>query len=475
MSTPCTVCAAPAALLADLDVRILGPEVFGRYKVQRALADAGITVSMEAARKHLAHVQDGTPGVPAYPAGQLRLTTLDDAVALPPVPTVTAPQPAAPRGYEPGVRFEPGAKAAVVTLPPAPTAPGEGDCAAYLRGLGIDPDLYVLEPIEVRTNSHGWTRTDEDGAAVTQQTFFARFRVTRREPAAESWNVDELLAAIPELVADRPDSSEAPGESLLVGLADWQTGKRDQGGTEALVRRLAALGPAIVDRVGDLQLLGRNVETIYLVGLGDLVEGCKGFYPMQTFSVELDRRQQIRVARRMLTEVVKTVATLGIPVVVSGVAGNHGEQRNGDGKAFTTPGDNDDLLVLEQCAEVFALASGYDHVSFVIPDQELAHTMDLSGQHCVFTHGHVSRGGWAGLWTWFKNQRAHGKTSATTAVVGHYHHLHVENDGLLTLFQCPALEGGSDYFSTAMGSTTVPGTACALVSGTFGVRDLAVL
>ncbi|WP_089335721.1 hypothetical protein [Blastococcus mobilis] len=475
MSTPCTVCAAPAALLSDLDARIAAGDA-GRYVVHRELAANGITVSMEAARKHIAHIRAGEQGIPSHAPGQLRLTTLDQAVALPPVPTVTAPQPAAPRGYEPGVRFERGAKAAVVTLPPAPTAPGEGDCAAYLRGLGIDPDLYILEPIEVRTNSHGWTRDDPEGAAVTQQTFFARFRVTRREAAADGFDVDELLATVPALAAaavDRP--ATGAGESLLVGLADWQTGKRDQGGTAKLVERLAALGPAIVARVGELQLLGRNVETIYLVGLGDLVEGCKGFYPMQTFSVELDRRQQIRVARRMLTEIVKTVATLGIPVVVSGVAGNHGEQRDGSGKAFTTPGDNDDLLVLEQCAEVFSLAEGYGHVSFVIPDQELAHTMDLSGQHTVFTHGHVARGGWAGLWTWFKNQRAHGKTSATIAVVGHYHHLHVENDGLLTLFQCPALEGGSDYFSTAMGSTTVPGTACALVSSAFGVRDLAVL
>lgn len=471
----CTTCAlTPAHTLSDIDARIL--EGAGRYRVHEALTDAGFPVSMEAARKHIAHVRAGLPGDTGTPSGQLHLSSLTDALALPAVRTVTAPTPSAPRGYEPGVRFEPGAKAATVTLPPSPTAPGEGDCAAYLRGLGIDPDLYILEPIEVRTNSAGWTREDPDGAAVTQQTFFARFRVTRREAAAESFDVDALLATLPALTVTRTAADDdTPGESLLVGLADWQTGKRDQGGTEALVKRLAALGPAIVARVGELELLGRNIETIYLVGLGDLVEGCAGFYPMQTFSVELDRRQQIRVARRMLSEVIKVVATLGIPVVVSGVAGNHGENRNGAGKAFTTPGDNDDLLVLEQCAEVFALATGYDHVSFVVPDQELAHTMDLSGQHTVFTHGHVSRGGWAGLWTWFKNQRAHGKTSATLAVVGHYHHLHVENDGLLTLFQCPALEGGSDYFSTAMGSTTIPGTACALISATFGVRDLAVL
>lgn len=406
-----------------------------------------------------------------------------DPTHIPPLPKLDPPEKHAPKGWEPGVRWEKGTDLGTITVASRDEAPGEGAAADYLRRLGFDPDLYQFEPVEVtakETNVEAWWHRDNDGEdavtrPVTNTVFFARFKLTRRS-AGLDFDIDELIDRIPTPKLERRTRSKQPGETLVVMLADWQFGKRDQGGVEALVGRLKALGPAVVRRVAELRAMGRNVECIAFVGLGDLVEGCVGFYPQQLHAVELDRRTQLRGVRRMLTELIVQVAPLNIPMVVTGVAGNHGENRGAGGNkgGMTTPGDNDDLIVLETVAEAFEHRPGYGHVSFVVPDQELSHTLDFSGMHTLMFHGHMSSGGWKGIWTWFKNQIAHGHTSARLLLCGHYHHLHLEQDGDLTVLQATALEGGSDYYTARFGAITKPGTTTALVSAA-GVRDIAVL
>ena len=43
-------------------------------------------------------------------------------------------------------------------------------------------------------------------------------------------------------------------------------------------------------------------DQLTIVGLGDIVEGCEGFYDMQTFTVEYDLRRQKMIARRLLVK-----------------------------------------------------------------------------------------------------------------------------------------------------------------------------
>jgi hypothetical protein len=129
---------------------------------------------------------------------------------------------------------------------------------------------------------------------------------------------------------------------------------------------------------------------IYIVGMGDLVENCDGHYAQQTFTVELDRRQQVRVVRRLLRDLVIGLSRLGIPQVVSGVAGNQGENRK-DGKAITTPGDKDAVAVFEMVAETLATnPEAFGHVNFHIPDDRLHVVFDIYDKLCGFAHGHIA-------------------------------------------------------------------------------------
>jgi len=128
------------------------------------------------------------------------------------------------------------------------------------------------------------------------------------------------------------------------------------------------------------------VSHLYVVGLGDMVEGCDGHYASQTFSVELDRRQQVRLVRRMLVELLSDWAKLVPTGVVGADPGNHGESRK-NGKFFTTPEDNDDLATFEQAQEVLT-AAGFDNISWVIPDGDMTITLDVAGTVVSFAHGH---------------------------------------------------------------------------------------
>jgi hypothetical protein len=209
-----------------------------------------------------------------------------------------------------------------------------------------------------------------------------------------------------------------------------------------------------------------------------MVESCDGHYEMQTFSVQLDGRQQVKLVRRILVDMLSEWARLG-PMVVGCVPGNHGERRRGN-KAFTTFEDNDDLAVFEQAQEILAAnPDAFGHVRFVIPDGDMTLTLDISGTVCSFAHGHQFTGSGLPLnkakgWWKSKMEAVHPVGDARVLAFGHYHHLQVLQDGPRTIFGCPSNDGGSRWFEERGGPTTACGTLT-FVSGPEGWSDLAVL
>jgi len=328
-----------------------------------------------------------------------------------------------------------------------------------LTAAGIPVDEWVLidDKIEVRTYPlhMGTDKPLETG-------FYFKAHIQRR-------NDESLLdvgALCDEIRKHKPPKRKRPeGEwTYVVNLADWQLGKRDGDGTEGIVARILAGIDEVARDLGNARREGFDIGHILIAGLGDLVEGCDGFYPMQTFTVELDRRGQVRVARRLLTHALRVFAPLADRVTVVCVGGNHGENRK-DGKAFTTFADNDDVAVFEQVAEILAEnPDTYGHVRFQVPNDELAITVEV-GEHVLgFTHGHVGgRGGAAGLshtkvWNYWRDQ-AHGRAplaDADVLVNGHFHYFNWCVNGARQHIQVPALDH-STWFEQASGYGTQHG------------------
>lgn len=376
-------------------------------------------------------------------------------------------RPSHPKGWEPGVDTAKRTLTAVTDIPEPPR-----DWSVVIRELGLSPDDWTVDesrPCEVRSWDSGERRNFYHKATIIPRSavlapvdFEALLKATQRRRGKSSQN-----------------ASQSVERALVVCLADWQAGKSDHGGVEALLERLWALKDAVPARVKALRKAGTPVDAIYVIGMGDMIEGCDGHYEMQTFSVELDRRQQVRLVRRMLVEMLTAWAALTPRMVVGCVPGNHGENRRGS-KAYSTFEDNDDLAVFEQTQEILAAnPDAFGHVSWVLPDGDMTITLDVAGTAVAFAHGHQARGGngpQGRLRTWWRAKMAaqHPVGDAAILVSAHYHHLQVVQDGPRTWMQCPANDGGSRWFEEQGGPTTVCGTLTFTV-GPEGWDHLAIL
>ena len=315
-----------------------------------------------------------------------------------------------------------------------------------LESCGLDPDTNEISG-EVYFNK--WQA--HDGTWRYQY----KFKFVPKPVVIDDEDHRALLRKISRHKYSKPEARTP--HTRFVCLADWQAGKGQGGGTPALAERLAALSDAVEGLLRE-----EKPERLYVVGMGDMVEGCQGHYSMQTFEVDMDRRQQVRFVRRYLTELLQRWSRYAPEVVVTCVPGNHGENRLA-GRAFTSFGDNDDVAVFEQVAEIFSFNDAYGHLRFIIPEQDMEVVVNVDEHILAFVHGHQFGGGTtisAKAINWWKGQMA-GRLpvgDADILVSGHYHHFQQVNQSGRTWMQCPALDGGSKWFTDKTGQHDPPGT-----------------
>jgi hypothetical protein len=371
-----------------------------------------------------------------------------------------------PEGWEPGITWN-GNEGTVTTMGgPLDQA---ADWSAVLKVWGLDPEHFeVVEPIlfNVWGNPEGVPNRQWKGKVI-------------RKTVERGVDLDDIIEEIKKHKSGKPvviDGSTA----LVVGLSDLQMGKGEGGGSAGIVDRFLAGINEVETRWKELTKTGRQLDRLVVLGLGDLVESCEGHYAMQQFQADLDRREQVKVVRRLLVKALTQWSKFAPRIIVAAVPGNHGENRQG-GKAFTTFSDNDDVAVFEQVAEILAAnPEAYGHVSFFFPQEELTLTINVHGTILGLAHGHQARRGGttaaAKIRTWWKDQ-AYGMqkvADATILVTGHYHHLSVLTEGIRTHIQAPSLDGGSQWFTETAGVQSAPGLLTFTVSER-GWDDLRVL
>jgi hypothetical protein len=218
---------------------------------------------------------------------------------------------------------------------------------------------------------------------------------------------------------------------------------------------------------------GYELGQLVVANLGDLVEGCSGFYPMQQFDVELDRREQLTVAVELMDRQIEALHPLFDRTLIVAVPGNHGENRQ-NGKAYTSFGDNDDVLAAEMLYRGYRKnRDRYSCVRLHVPKNELTLTLDLSGTVTTFAHGHqtarTSGLAWGHVKTlnWWRDQSfgRRGAQDADLLVTGHFHYYAVTQVGDRMHVQVPALDGGSQWYQETRGVPTSQGIVTAVVGG----------
>jgi len=377
-------------------------------------------------------------------------------------------QQSAPAGWEPGVAWD-GTKG---TLTTEPLTEAPKDWSELLAVWGLDPAIHeVIEPVGFRA----WDGAVKlaDGTTGKQRMYYYRANVRLRQNNGSA-DIEQMLADIRSHVpAPRP----APdgGVAFIVCLNDWQVGKADGDGTAGIIQRILNAIDTVEARIEDLRTIGHQLDALYIVGLGDMIENCGDHYAQQTWRTELTLTEQLRVTRQLIVKAITRWATLFDKVVVAAVQGNHGEVRK-DGKSFTDFADNMDTDVFACAYEVLqANPEAYGHVSFVFPQgQELTLTLDCAGTRVGLVHGHqfsnVQK-----VTDWWAKQ-AHGRQpigDADLLLTAHFHHLRLMED-VKTWIQAPALDGGSDWWRHRSGNDAPPGVLT-LVVGRGSWSDLQVL
>lgn len=366
----------------------------------------------------------------------------------------------APSGWEPGVVWD-GRKGEITT---DSVAQQDGlDWGSILAARGLDPSIYEVVGDSIRWVSYdGWKRDapGDEAYSCICYSYKAEIRLKAQTDA------------IPEAVyqearkAKKGKKSPPSGDGhFVIALSDWQVGNMDGGGVQLQAERIADLVEILPDKLADLRRAGNKIGHVLVAGLGDLVEGTCGHYPAQQYRIQLDRREQIKLVRRGIRDIVMELSKHVEKMTVTAVGGNHGENRQ-NGKAFTTTADNDDVAVFEQVAEILAVnPDAFGHVGFRLPIERLHTSINLAGHIVAFTHGHLTKPGpnaAQAVWNWWKEQ-AHGRAypaiaDADILVTGHYHHFNCKEQEGRALLICPSLTQVGEYWSDAHGTKTRPGT-----------------
>ena len=467
-SSPCSLCITGSDEKAIADVNALIAQGLGRESIAKALPH----ISKRSIRLHISHTK------PTLGAHGRFLTDKPMGGVLPNTSHGNK------QGFNVVVDEVAGTGEGTTHALPRGTLVGQEN---VLRDFGLDPAEWEI--LSLQRSFWEQSKGLEDGTRdiVQLESIKAKFKAV---PANSPVKIETDRKELQKLISKwelRPlelgVSAKNTPTSLTALVADLQLGKSEGGGTEAIIRRVLASTQALAVRLKELRSIGRNVEQVAFLGLGDIVEGCTGFYSMQEWQTDVDARAQRKLAWQLGMKMLYTIAPLVDEVIFTGVAGNHGQNRK-DGKAFTTFEDNDDLLMLDIMKDIVDVDNRLHNVKVFLPADPLTSVVNLSGIPVGLVHGNQFRGGTnasAKSEKWWTGQMMGLQPIKDAKILfsGHFHSFDVQefSENGRTTIQAPSQDGGSYWFTSSSGKSAATGMATMLVGdmNPRGYSDLQIL
>jgi hypothetical protein len=357
-----------------------------------------------------------------------------------------------PAGWEPYAEEVGQIGSAIVRLPRPNST--ERD---LLIGAGFDPELWRISG---KINTRRWMLYSQEWA------YYYKFDVVQGETAASREEaIEDLAKHVRRRKRKTLSNFDLIGSGTFAYLAsDWQIGKAlNDVGSAKTAERVADTIDQAVANIRSQRKAGLMDDAGAFLGLGDLGEGTCGFYPNQAFTIDLNRRDQNRVVRELITYAIDSLSPLFGKFTVATVAGNHGENRSLGGKVTTDDSDNDDVAQFEGVREAFERA-GDPGIQWVIPRDELAIRLTLGGVEVGMTHGHLFQRGPGGTaqkkaFEWWKNQDfgMQELRGAQILLSAHFHHFSQVVYGTRTAIQLPPMDPGSKWFRDIAGQDSPAG------------------
>lgn len=250
---------------------------------------------------------------------------------------------------------------------------------------------YRVRLVEMRHNTHGWSRETQGQDATTTGTWFYRFMV---EPVAINSNVDELVKSIGRRRAPR---AQATGDGVFHFLAgDEQLGKIDGDGTDGIVDRIIRSIDLSVDEFKRLRKV-RSLGKVHQAWLGDCGEGNQSQGGRNMWRTSLTVTEQYRLHRRIMLYAIDAFAPLVESLEVDVVNGNHDETQ----RLLATRADDghatESAIALADALELNP--SAYGHVKIFVPNKDESYiTRQIGSSVFTMAHGHQWSRGKAMAW-----------------------------------------------------------------------------
>ena len=364
-----------------------------------------------------------------------------------------------PEGWEEGATWDEAKGEGKLTTPSIPLSESITDWDPWLKKEGFDPKYFFIDADTMKYRT--WTGINGDKMVHYNVT------IRKRQKTYDKKIIDKYISEAKKIKRKAPETTFGDN-SFVVIYSDWQTGKNEGNGIKGLTKRIEVGLSETIWRYKSLIKAGYTFDEIIVLCGGDIVEGCDGFYEMQTFSVELDDTAQIKLAVNLMNACIQELAKLGPKVTVISVPGNHGENRGRRGKSYTTFMDNKDLQVAWTLDQIFkSNPDAFSNIECIYPqhlDDDIVVTYKVKGHVLGLAHGHQFKSG-GGAFVPAKAQAWHMKQSynkesyvgyADILVYGHFHHFTLIEDPRI-LIGAPALDGGSKWIEQTHGKLTKPG------------------
>lgn len=337
------------------------------------------------------------------------------------------------------------------------------DWSPILRSFGLDPDVFMVVDDKVRMSKWQQSKRTESGDrdVIWLYSYKAVFKRKTGFSLKES-EFENFRKEVKNFKPIKVKESKQESTTFVVAWADWQLGKSQGGGIKTAIERIQESFTKTVHRIEELRKLGRRIDEIAIINMGDPIEACTGHYASQEFSVQATQRQQLLLALDLWTLGIKTITPLAEKRTFIGTLSNHGEWQRRNGKQFTTDSDSADGFLADTLQRIF---KDSDYITdWLIPHDEMCMLKDLSGVPVAFTHGHKINGKEI---DWLRGQsikllRDHNKEPKLW-ITAHKHHVKIEDMGAWWRLQCPSLDGGSKWFEDLAGMWSTSGTLTFLV------------
>lgn len=235
-----------------------------------------------------------------------------------------------------------------------------------------------------------------EGAKRTAQLTNNHLRKINRQVLDAERTKDEVLQGVEQAVAVMKDlppinlvkmPKPVDGKKMTVEalFSDLQIGKlMDNYTTDISIKRMKEYTEVLIEKIYQHTANGYDIERIMFCMLGDIIESDKK-HANSARACDSGTAEQMQNAIQYIYKlVIEPLASLGIPMDVICITGNH--DHDGHGLEMFQPGKTQLSWPMYHSMRMIAEARGLDHVKFHIPEGAF-HVNEIYGNHVLYEHG----------------------------------------------------------------------------------------